>query len=192
MDFIHSYLKKLNLNDLYFEQKVIKVVQSVSSIPWGEGRSIEDVFLKGVGTCTGKHKVLQACFDELGIKYELVVCTFKWGEQGIKYPEKLQKILDEGEWEHGHNFLKLMNGDYIDVTWDPFLESIGFKVLPKDWKLGQSFIGVQNIIQQWDNVSIDDKKFQLIDSLSPELKERRNRFLIEFIKWIKDFRLDIK
>ena len=181
---IDLFLEKLKLDNLNEEQKIIKIAQAVSDIPWGEGRNCEEVFEKWIGTCTGKHKVLQICFDKINIKYEPVVCTFKWGEQGIKYPKELQDILNEGEWEHGHNFIKLENDNYLDITWDQSLSQFGFKVLPHDWTPKNSFIGIQNIKQQWDGISIDEKKSQLINSLSPEMKERRERFLNKFIKWI--------
>ena len=181
---IEKYLTNLNLDQLDTEARMIKVVRAVSEIPWGEGRSIEEVFERGVGTCTGKHKVLQGCFDQLGIKYKPVVCTFKWGEQGITLPNELREILAEGEWEHGHNFLKLENGNYVDITWDSPLKKAGFKTLPDGWTPDQTFIGLQKIQQQWDDVSIDEMKGQLINSLDGPTKERRERFLHALIKWI--------
>lgn len=185
---ISEFLVNLGLDSLDERDKIVKTAHAVSEIAWGEGRTVEDVFSKGVGTCTGKHKVLQACFDELGIKYLPVVATFKWGEQGIDYPEELQKILDEGEWEHGHNFVKLENGNYLDITWDPALQPLGFMSLPNDWTPEQSFIGVKNIKQQWDGVSIDEMKSQLINGLDQEIRERRERFLSGFIDWINSIR----
>jgi hypothetical protein len=181
---INNFLKDLVLEGLTPEEQTKIVVNAVAEIPWGEGRSVDEVFEKGVGTCTGKHKVLQACFDQLGIKYEPVVCTFKWSEQGVQYPEELQSILDQGEWEHGHNFVKLENGNYLDITWDSPLKYLGFKTLPEDWTPNESFVGVQNIKEQWDGVSIDKMKSQIIGYLDPETKERRERFLHGFIEWI--------
>ena len=76
------------------------------------------------------------------------------------------------------------NGNYVDVTWDNVLELFGFKVLPEDWTPEKSFIGVQNIIQKWEGVQIDDKKKELIEGLEIAIKERRKRFLSLFIRWI--------
>ena len=48
--------------------KLVGLTQAIASIPWGEGRTIEEVLeTKRVGTCTGKHLVLAACFDALGL-----------------------------------------------------------------------------------------------------------------------------
>ena len=181
---IENYLIELNLEELDETAKIIKVARAVAEIPWGEGRSIEEVFNKNVGTCTGKHKVLQGCFDQLGIKYQPVVCTFRWGEQGVDYPDELRQILAEGEWMHGHNFVKFDNGNYLDITWDSPLKKVGFKTLPADWTPLESFIGVQNIQEQWDGASIDEMKSQLINDLDPVTQERRERFLHGLIKWI--------
>ena len=91
---IKNFLQGLHLEGLSDEEKIIKIAQTLSEMPWGEARSIDDVFAKGFGTCTGKHKVLHACFDELGIRCIPVVCTFMWGEQSLEFPEKLQAILN--------------------------------------------------------------------------------------------------
>ena len=120
---IRTYLEKNGIYGLGKDEQLLKVAQSVAAIPWGEGRTIEEVLsTKNVGTCTGKHVVLQACFDELGITYNSVVCTFRWGDQRIQYPEHLKSILAEGEWEHGHNFVQISGKDGnvidLDITWD--------------------------------------------------------------------------
>ena len=82
--------------------------------------------------------------------------------------------------------MKLENGNYLDVTWDAALKPFGFKTLPLDWTPEQSFVGVQNIKQQWEGVSIDQMKSRLIESLDSEKRERRERFLHGFVKWIED------
>src|SRR3989338_4671585 len=137
-----------------------KTACAVAKIPWGEGRTIEEVLaIKKVGTCTGKHLVLQACLDALGIPYTPVVCTFRWGDQPIEYPERLKKMLKEGEWEHGHNFVTIPIGNSkhidVDVTWDPALEDFGFLSFPKDWDGKTPFIGVKNIIERWEGVDVE-------------------------------------
>lgn len=165
-----------------------EVAIMVSQIPWGEGRTVEEVLsTKKVGTCTGKHLVLQACLDELGIKYAQVVCTFRWGDQPIRYPESLRRILNEGEWEHGHNFVQIeRNGSKVDldITWNPELAQYGFLSLPSDWNGETSFVGVTNIIRRWDGADIGTMKKKLIESLDPATRERRERFLKTFIAWV--------
>lgn len=189
---IQDFLKEKGILELEGIDQVIRLSHAVSAIPWGEARSVDDVLLKNIGTCTGKHLVLQACFDDLGIEYRPVVCTFKWGEQEIKLPNHIQEILNEGEWVHGHNFVQIQGdaGEWIDldVTWDPSLEPYGFYSLPKNWDGQTSFVGLGSVVDRWDGVSISDKKSELIGSLSPELKERRERFLKEFIHWIDSLR----
>ena len=181
---ITNFIEKLNLSESEPVQQLIVVTKAVAEIPWGEGRTIQDVVEKGVGTCTGKHKFLQACYDQLGIKYEPVVVTFKWNQQCINFPDDLQAILDEGEWDHGHNFVHLNSGIDVDITWNPALAEYGFKTLPEDWDGKTSFVGVENIVKRWDNAKIDEMKAQLIGSLDEETRERRERFLHGFIKWI--------
>jgi len=181
---INDFIDKLEIDALEARDKLIRVTQAVADIPWGEGRTIEDVFTLGVGTCTGKHKVLQACYDKLGVDYQPVVCTFRWKEQPIQYPQELKDMLAEGEWDHGHNFVRLADGTDVDITWDGKLAKYGFKTLPEDWDGKSSFIGVDNIIQRWDGVSIDEMKARLIGNLDIKTKERREAFLHAFIEWV--------
>jgi hypothetical protein len=130
---------------------------------------------------------LQKCYDLLGIKNHQVISIFKWGKQGIKYPNELQQILDEGEWDHGHNFLQVEKDDGtkidIDVTWNTKLNDFGFMVFPENWNGKDSFIGLK-IEQRWDNVDMKAKKVELIESLDSKERERRERFLKLFVKWI--------
>lgn len=186
---IQHFLKRNGIYNLGEDRQLIEVVKPVSRIPWGEGRTIEEVLrTKKVGTCTGKHLVLQACFDELSIDYRPVVCTFFWANQKIKYPENLQSILNEGRWEHGHNFvqIKKQDGTYIDidVNFNPALKPYGFRSFPQNWDGKTPFISVEKIIRRWDNANIANMKKELIESLSPEVRERRERFLKEMFKWV--------
>lgn len=185
---IKKFLAENQINQLGKEKQIIALVKLAAEIPWGEGRTIEEVLeTKKVGTCTGKHLVLQACFDELELEYRPVVCTFRWGDQKIEYPNSLKRILKEGEWEHAHNFVQIKNenAEYadIDITWNSKLAPYGFRTFPKNWDGKTAFIGINNIIQRWDGVDIESKKKELMDSLDLKLKERRERFLSEFIKW---------
>lgn len=172
-------------------QQLVQIVHAVSRIPWGEARTVESVLQCHKGTCTGKHLLLQACFDELNIVYQPVVCTFRWGDKPLALPAHLQAILDEGEWEHGHNFVRVRDqtGAWIDVdiTWDEPLIEYGFPCLPSTWDGTTSFIGVEPL-ERWNNVDVAVKKKELIASLSPELRARRSRFLRSFIEWIASLR----
>ena len=186
---ITDFLKSKGLLGLNRDEQLIALVRSVAEIPWGDGRTLEEVLsTKKVGTCTGKHLVLQECLDRLDFEYEPVVCTFRWGEQRIRYPNGLRNILRKGEWDHGHNFVRIRREDGalidIDVTWNSKLKPYGFKTFPESWDGKTAFIGLDKIIKRWDGVEIGEMKKELIDSLTPELRERRELFLQEFIRWI--------
>lgn len=191
-DDIAGFLRKNDIQNGRDRQQIRQLVQAVARIPWGEGRTIEEVLTsKHVGTCTGKHLVLSACCQALGIPHRTVVCTFRWSEQNIQLPENLTKILQEGEWLHGHNFLQLQSstGTWIDVdiTWDSPLEPCGFRTFPQEWNGETSFIGVQNMHERTDNADINQKK-EWLAALTPEMQERRERFLEGFFVWVKSLR----
>lgn len=197
-ELIDSFLKQHNIYEIDSrDEQVYKLSKLVAEISWGMGRTIEDVLVtEKVGTCTGKHRVLQACFDELNINYKPVVCTFKWGAQGVDYPENLKKILDEGEeWAHGHNFVnvELESGKWIDidVNWDSFLSKYGFITL-ENWDGKSDIVAVRNIIDRWDDVEIGTMKVQLIEGLSDNQRKRRKRFLDGITEWIKSERSEFE
>lgn len=185
---INNFLKVNSIFNLKKEDQITETAKLIAKFPWGKARTIEELLVtKKYGTCTARHSALQACYNLLGIKCHQVTSTFKWGEQGIKYPEKLQKILDEGEWNHGHNFLQVEkdNGTKIDIdiTWNSKLKEYGFMTFPENWDGKTSFVGLK-INQRWDNVNMKAKKIELIESLSLESRDRRERFLKIFVKWI--------
>jgi len=187
---IRKFLKLNNIYDFDKNKRLIEITKLVANIPWGEGRTINEVlYTKKAGTCTGKHLVLKACYDELGITNRPVVCTFSWKDQKIQYPDHIRGILAKGEWEHGHNFLqvRMEDGAYIDVdvTFNPGLKKYGFNVFPESWDGEESTpIAFDKIIKRWDGVETISKKEELIESLSSELKKRREYFFTEFIKWV--------
>ena len=175
------------------ERRLVTVAQAVSALPWGEGRTTEEVLLtKHAGTCTGKHLVLQACLDALGVEWKPVVCTFRWSEQGIALPDDCRAILADGEWDHGHNFvqIKWVSGQWIDldITWDRPLAPLGFLCLPAQWDGSTPFVGLRSFVQRWDGVSMQEKKKELIDGLTPVKRERRELFLRSFIAWVASLR----
>jgi hypothetical protein len=185
---IRNFLNQNRIFELDKESQITETAKLIAKFPWGEARTIEELLVtKKFGTCTAKHSALQACYNLLGIKCHQVTSAFRWGEQEIKYHEELQKILNEGEWDHGHNFLQIEkdNGAKVDVdiTWNSKLKKYGFRTFPEDWNGKTSFFGLK-INQRWDAVDMKAKKIELIESLSPELRNRRERFLKIFVKWV--------
>ncbi|MDO8648646.1 MAG: hypothetical protein Q7R81_02580 [Candidatus Peregrinibacteria bacterium] len=174
------------------EFPLIAVTKAVAAIPWGEGRTLEEVLVtKKVGTCTGKHLLLQHCLAQLGIPTRTVTCTFKWEEQSIRLPPHIRDLLEGETWDHGHNFLQIKHhGRWVDtdVTWDPPLATQGFRVLSKDWNGTTPFIGVDPVRTRWDGVDPAVMKPQLIDALSLEMRKKRERFLDAFIAWVGTLR----
>ncbi|MFH1590763.1 MAG: hypothetical protein ABIC95_02440 [archaeon] len=181
---VKSFLEERGILGLDKRAAFLRTVQLVSAIPWGEARMIEEVLVsKQVGTCVGKHMVLKTAFDILDIPCTETVCTFQWIDQPIQYPSDVNKILAEGAWDHGHNFL-VVDGVDVDITWNPELKPFGFTTLPEEWDGKTSVLGVK-IKERWDDVEdMKAKKLKLVESLSDEQRKRRARFLEAFIAWI--------
>ena len=131
--------------------------------------------------------MLHACLNELGFKCRQIICTFRWDEQKIKYPQRLESILKEGSWLHGHTYLQIEVDDRwvdTDVTWNPKLKPYGFKTFPEKWNGETPFIGIDNIKRRWVGLKGKEIRTNLIESLTVETRDRRERFLKEFFKWI--------
>lgn len=181
---VANFLAGLELDELEPRQKLIKVTQAVAEIPFGPGRSVKEALVNGTSSCNGKHKLLKACYDQLGIDSHPVVCTFQLGQEGLALPRELQEILEQGDWEEDHNFVQLADGTDVDVTWNSRLAPYGFRVFPKDWD-GKTSLHAVHPIRRWDNViDIDAKKAEIADEADDETKKRRERFLDGFRAWI--------
>ena len=186
--YIDNFLQENGILELNKEDQIRETAKLIAKFPRWEGRTIEELLItKCFGTCTAKHLALQACYDKLEIKCHQVMSTFRREDQGIIFPEKLQKILDEGGRDHGHNFIQVEKdtGEKIDVdiTWNSKLKEYGFKTFPENWDWSSSFVGAK-INQRRDECDMKKKKIELIESLSPEIRERREYFLKLFIDWI--------
>jgi len=187
---VQQFIQDSSAVGLLYTEQLSTITRSVAKIPWGKGRSIREVLGdKKVGTCTGKHLVLQACYQELGIAFRSVVCVFMWKDQTIQFPDHIRSILNEGAWGHGHNFVQVKNeqGEFVDVdvTFDSQLQQHGFRVFPVDWNGSKSMpIAFDPIIKRWDNADMPLLKKQLIDSLDKATRDRRERFLNALIEWV--------
>lgn len=190
---VRNFLTDHGLYTIPRDERVRRVCIEVSKIPFGEGRTIEEVLdTKKVGTCAGKHLVLQECFDALNIEYRPVVCVFRWDEQEIYFPEHVRVILREGAWGHGHNFVQVKDRHHnwidVDVTYDQSLVQYGFHSLPEDWNGIESFTAVVNMIKRWEGVNVDKIKAELVNTLTPEVRERCERFLAALYGWLTKVR----
>ena len=186
---VHQFLADNGIRD---KGQLTPLIQAVAKIPWGEARAISEVLSLNKGTCTGKHLLLQECFDDLGIEYRPVVCTFRWERQGIDLPEHLRAILRKQTWEHGHNFVQIKNSEGawidVDVTWDPVLKPHRFRTFPEHWGGTESFVGLDVLEKRFDGADIAMMKEKLVSALTPEQRTARAVFLEEFIHWVDSLR----
>lgn len=187
----HDVADFLEQNGIRTPDQFLELVHRVAAIPWGEARTVEDVIRMNMGTCTGKHLLLQECLRMIGIPVRSVVCTFRWEHQGLQLPATLRESLTLCSWKHGHNFVQVRNGDTwidLDVTWDAPLVSYGFRALPAEWDGTTSFVGLSSIERRWEDIDIADMKEQLMAALTPQQKAAREEFLHAFIQWIASLR----
>ncbi|MEK7218847.1 MAG: transglutaminase domain-containing protein, partial [Patescibacteria group bacterium] len=190
-DLVASFLAERRIDAAEPDIAFIELAHAVAAIPWGEARTVTDVFAKGIGTCRGKHRVFLAACEQLGIVARPVVCTFHWQEQEIRYPRGLRDFLAEHHWPQNHTFVQVQTprspepkarGEAgwidVDLTWDPALKPYGFWTFPEDWDGEHSFHAV-TFLERWDGADIQAKIDELVNDLSPDQRSAQEHFLRE-------------
>ena len=84
------------------------------------------------GTCSGKHYLLKALFEEIGHQAKLVMCPHWFTRDNTNgFPDDLTELLAHGPVPDVHTFLRVNTGGIwtqIDATWPLSAEPLGFTV----------------------------------------------------------------
>jgi len=114
------------------EITLAKTYELVRDMPYQRAttRDPETIIDEWRGTCSGKHYLLQALFDELGYTSKLVVCTTIEYIDPKEVKWKLRKLLEQsnGRFVDVHNYLLLETGDaemIVDATWPLSTKGMG-------------------------------------------------------------------
>ena len=160
--------------DLPLEKKIIVLAEKVRDIPYGVigSRTAEDVYLKNMGTCSGKHALLRELYLALDLKTQEFVAMHRFANLPVKFPEHIAEILKRSDIVDPHNFFKLFISDRwvtVDITWDKPLAKIGFPVT-----------------ENWDGISdmpLCVVAGEIIETNNPgEIKEERLALLSDSIQ----------
>ena len=197
------------MNDLFYDNllkkwcpplssmpRFICAFQKIRDIPYGSTgeREPEIIVNNNLGSCSGKHILLNHLFIKLGLQSKIMTCLHHFDQAlptGNKYPRRLQEIIRDHRVIDFHHFIKLkVDQEWfnVDATWDSPLNAYGFPV-NLDWQgKGQTTIAVQPIKFYPETDNIIALKEKLISELPPKERSIRAEFLELLTKWFRDIR----
>jgi len=148
-----------------------------------------EVLQAGSGSCSGKHYLLGALYEHIGVSVRHVLCTHRFNESPLPFPDSIQALLNKDEIVDVHNYLQIhVDGDWLDVdaTWELWLREFGFPVT-EDWDGKTSMLLTvvpdEHIPVEGDPVKA---KEELLSHLTPRQRGLRTRFLEALAGWVEE------
>jgi hypothetical protein len=111
----------------------IALFEHVRDIPYqfAASRDPVEVLKTRRGSASGKHYLLGELFRHLGLKVRHMLCTHRFNESPLPFPDDMQEMLRKNEIVDVHDYLQIYVDDQwidIDVTWEAGLHDFGFPV----------------------------------------------------------------
>jgi hypothetical protein len=178
------------------EERLVSAYVSVRDIPYGGANSPNPfgVLVQNRGTGKGKHMLLKLVFEALGYEVKEYWCRHDFTKMPIEpWPAVLEEFRKEPLIGF-HDFIKVKIGDRfvaVDATYDKPLAALGFP--SQEWD-GKSEMELPVHCEEIFPVEapIDEHKRRLVKSLTPEMQDRRKRFLKTLKKWMEEERAKMK
>jgi len=141
------------------------------------------------GSGSGKHYLLGELFRLLGLNVRHMLCTHRFNESLIGFPEHLQAILQKNEDVDLYDYLQIqVDGEWIDVdaTWPLPLREYGFPVTD-EWD-GVSSMLLSVVADETMVVRGDPERMkeEMLSKLTPRQRQLRKQFLEELSKWVNE------
>jgi hypothetical protein len=149
------------------------------------------------GTCSGKHILLQALFEELGMQTTMILTPHAFTEANSPWlPPSLLAMVREIPVRDVHNFLRVQPVDQlgpqaewvtVDATWPLATRELGMPAnetfdLGHDMGLAADPDELFHVSQDLDPIEL---KSRILDDFSADELERREEFLTGLMDWIE-------
>jgi len=174
----------------------VVLFERVRDIPFQYPASREpaDVLRLRAGSCSGKHYLLGELFRELGLRVRHMMCTHRFNESPLPFPEEMQALLRRNEVLDVHDYLQvLIDGEWLDVdcTWERGLRDFGFPVTD-EWD-GRSSMLLTVTPEEHHEVDGDPSRIkdELLARLTPRQRSLRKQFLNELAAWVGELSAEI-
>lgn len=175
----------------------IALFERVRDVPfvYPASREPEDVLRLGHGSCSGKHYLLGALYRRLELPVRNMICTHRYNESPLPFPDAMQEILRRNEIVDVHDYLQIgVDGEWIDVdaTWELGLREFGFPVT-EDWD-GRSSMVLSVVAEDHKIVERDParEKEEMLSRLSPRQRALRKQFLEALSQWVLELGQEIQ
>lgn len=182
-------------NGLKDREARVRVFERVRDFPYyyPSSRDPEEVLRAGRGSCSGKHYLLAELFRGLGVKVRHLICTHRFNESPIGFPEELQAMLRKNEIVDVHDYLQILIDERwidVDATWPSALREYGFPV-NEEWDgvspMLLSVVPEEILVVQGDP---EKKKEELLARLTPRQRQLRKQFLESLSAWVNEILTD--
>ncbi len=158
-------------------------------------RDLAEVLRTGVGTCSGKHYLLGELYRRLGLKVRHAICSHRFNESDLPFPDRMQAMLRKDEIVDMHDYLQLeVAGNWIDVdaTWERGLRDFGFPV-NEHWDgstpMMLSVVADEQVIVEGEAART---KEELLAKLTPRQRALRKQFLDAMNLWLAELAQEIR
>lgn len=175
----------------------VSVFERVRDIPYAypSSRDPVEVLRHSRGSCSGKHYLLGEMFRLLGIPVRHMICTHRFNESPLVFPEPMQQMLQKNEIVDLHDYLQVeIDGTWVDVdaTWEQGLREFGFPVT-EDWD-GCSPMLLSVVAEDVEVAERDPErvKEELLSRLTPRQRMLRKQFLEALNNWVEELATEIQ
>jgi hypothetical protein len=176
----------------------IALFEHVRDIPYAypASRDPEEVLRNGVGTCSGKHYLLGELYRRLGLQVRNVICSHRFNESDLPFPDAMQAMLRRDEIVDMHDYLQIeVAGGWVDIdaTWERGLREFGFPVT-EEWDghtpMMLSVVPDEQVVV--DNGDAARTKEEMLAKLSPRQRSLRKQFLDALNRWMLELAPEIE
>ncbi|MCX8073835.1 MAG: hypothetical protein N3C12_15515 [Candidatus Binatia bacterium] len=169
----------------------IQLFERIREIPYAYPASRDPITVleSGRGSGSGKHYLLGELFRLLGLQVRNMLCTHRFNESAIGFPEHLQTMLEKNEIVDVHDYLQVsIDGRWIDVdaTWPVALREFGFPVNDEWDGISPMLLSVapeEVIVVRGDP---EKAKEELLSRWTPRQRQLRKQFLEALSRWVEE------
>jgi transglutaminase-like putative cysteine protease len=169
----------------------IALFEHVRDLPYEypASRDPGDVLRRKRGSCSGKHYLLGELFRRLGLPVRHMICTHRFNDSPIPFPDEMQALLGKNEIVDLHDYLQVsIDGAWVDVdaTWELALRDYGFPVTD-EWD-GRSSMVLTVYPDEQVEVDGDPAKVkeEMLSTLTPRQRTLRKQFLEALARWVQE------
>jgi transglutaminase-like putative cysteine protease len=149
-------------------------------------RDGREVLQQGAGSCSGKHNLLAALFRHAGLQVRHMLCTHRFNDSSMAFPEHMHGALQKNEILDVHDYLQVyVDGKWIDVdaTWPLALRDFGVPAT-EDWD-GKTSMVLSVVSDEHEELDGDPAKAkeERLSKLTPRQRMLRKQFLETLSQW---------